>query len=339
MQAVHKSFQQAVEEHLRLRGAFKKCLSDFQHTFAGHWQDTSVLTAKLGETLTTNEDSNFGAESYNVPTDANAHPTIDQLPTDHLTIDGSGNGKQTHADLADDATSLPPMNVRMIAHDLRAPLASAALSLQIARDSRTPPEKLEKALDLAEKSLEVLGALIDSLVGMTKDERPGDRLDVREHLPYDLIANAIDQVSPLAAKRNLRLSASKPTKLPVLHCDGMQVTRVLVNLLSNAIKYTPEGGQISVDACKRNNDGHPAIVFSVIDNGPGVSGELVEKIFDVGVSIAKDGKPSTGLGLAVCREIVEAHQGRVWVETDRSDGATFSFAIPLDLVPRSDDAA
>lgn len=338
MQAMHKSFQEALKEHLRLRNTLQKCLWDFRHSLNGYAPSPGTLASEEARTFTTDRHPNFGSHRHDVRADLLDRSGNDQLPDHPLTACTSEDERQTCNDLGGGVafSSLHlPINVRMIAHDLRAPLASAALSLQIARDSRTPPEKLEKALDLASKSLEVLGTLIDSLSGMSMDELPGDRLDLREYQPGELIDNAIDQVSLLAAQRNLHLSAVKPAKLPSLHCDGVKVTRVLVNLLSNAIKHTPEGGRILVEANKRNNDGHPAIVFSVVDNGPGICNELVERIFDAGISIATDGKPSTGLGLAFCREIVEAHLGRIWVDLERTGGATLSFAIPLDLEPMS----
>ena len=151
---------------------------------------------------------------------------------------------------------------------------------------------------------------------------------VRMPQPAGLVASAIDQVSTLAAAKSQTLESGESVPLPALVADGERLTRVLVNLLSNAIKFTPEGGRILLDAKSRSNDGHPAIVFSVIDEGKGVSPKDMDRIFQPGVSIAKPGSFSTGLGLSVCKEIIEAHGGRIWIDTEYTGGAAFAFAIP-----------
>jgi signal transduction histidine kinase len=105
----------------------------------------------------------------------------------------------------------------------------------------------------------------------------------------------------------------------------------LVNLLSNAVRFSPESEEIEISIKARANDGHPAMVFSVSDNGPGVAPEDINRIFLSGISLGQAELHSSGLGLAICREIIEAHAGKIWIEAGRSKGATFSFALPLSL--------
>jgi signal transduction histidine kinase len=119
--------------------------------------------------------------------------------------------------------------------------------------------------------------------------------------------------------------------LPPFVADAGALVRVLVNLLANAIKFAPDEGHVQVTVKLRINDGHRVMVFSVADDGIGVPSERIDHIFVEGVSMVESGTSSTGLGLAVCRAIVEAHGGRIWVETGRARGAKFSFAIPTDL--------
>lgn len=218
----------------------------------------------------------------------------------------------------------------MIAHDMRTPLNALLLSVQAASSMATDGQK--PLLDLAEKNARVLSNMIESLLATSGDgPRARGPLTLRECLPLDLVTSAVDQVAPQAAEKSLTLNTGPLMALPPLVADGDRLVRVLVNLLMNAVKFTPAGGHVSVDVRRRMNDGHPAVVFSVSDDGVGVSDEDAQRIFVEGISIATPEKRSHGLGLAVCKELVEAHGGRIWVELGNERGSVFSFAIPADL--------
>lgn len=214
------------------------------------------------------------------------------------------------------------MDVRMIAHDMRAPLNALSLAIENARRA-TAPSDINRSLEIAARNAKALSLIIDSIIE-TSTSRAG-HLHLHECLPLDLVTNAIDQVAPLAEEKGLRVDTGELIALPPIIVDGIRITRVLVNLLSNAVRFSPSGGRVHMDARPRLNDGHSVTVFSVSDEGPGVSPENIDRIFVEGVSL---GKPSSGLGLAVCKEIVEAHGGRIWVETGHTAGATFAFSIP-----------
>lgn len=225
----------------------------------------------------------------------------------------------------------------MIAHDMRTPLNALTLTLHNIRTKGGPDVRSD--LDIAERNVRAVIQMVDTLL-VTSEHTPWNKgaLVLKECLPLDLVTSAVDQVAALAAARSQELVADELVALPPLVADGAKLTRVLINLLSNAIKFAPKGGQVHVGAKHRINDGHPAVIFSVTDDGPGVSAEDVYRIFEAGVSIATGGHYSSGLGLTVCKEIVEAHKGRIWVEdvADRK-GARFSFAIPIGLVPSPTD--
>lgn len=218
----------------------------------------------------------------------------------------------------------------MIAHDMRTPLNALLLSVQAA--ASLAPEGQKPLLDLAEKNARVLSNMIESLLA-TSGDGPWARgpLTLAECLPLDLVTNAVDQVAPQAAEKSLTLKTGPMLALPPIVADGPRLVRVLVNLLTNAIKFTPEGGHVIVDVKYRMNDGHQAVVFTVSDDGVGVSEEDAQRIFEEGISIASPDKRSHGLGLAVCKELVEAHGGRIWVELGHERGSVFSFAIPVDV--------
>lgn len=217
----------------------------------------------------------------------------------------------------------------MIAHDMRTPLSALTMSLQVIRQNIQP--ELVPQLDVAIRNADALAKIIEVLVDSAATGQ--GKLSLCECLPVNLVASAIDQIAPLAEAKEQCVTTGELVALPPLVADSTRVIRILVNLLSNAVRFTPVGGQIKIDAKKRCNDGHESIVFSVCDNGPGVKIEDIERIFTAGVSIAKGEKYSSGLGLAVCRELVEAHQGRIWIDQNQSKGAVFSFAIPTGLTP------
>lgn len=214
----------------------------------------------------------------------------------------------------------------MIAHDMRTPLSALMFSLRNAKAATGDTVALHRALDVAQRNTEALASIVEALLDTSPDGH--GKTALTECLPANLIASAIDQIAPQSEQKRQTITIGETFPQPIL-VDPTRITRVLVNLLSNAIRFSGEGGEIVVQAVMRLNDGHPCVVFSVSDDGPGVSIGDITKIFGEGVSIAKGGKYSSGLGLAVCKELVEAHGGRIWVETDRTDGATFSFSIPV----------
>jgi len=212
----------------------------------------------------------------------------------------------------------------MIAHDMRTPLNALRLGIQAAKTAQDP-KALQSSLELAERNIKALSDLVESLVDLSIQGKC--ELSLRPVLPSDLVASAIIQIKPMAEQKSVTIMA-KEADLPPLIADGSRLIRVLVNLLSNAVRFSPLNESIVVDAKARSNDGHEVVVFSVSDDGPGVPSSDIDRIFVAGVSISNSGASSNGLGLAVCKEIVEAHGGRIWVETGKAHGATFSFSIP-----------
>jgi two-component system, sensor histidine kinase and response regulator len=118
--------------------------------------------------------------------------------------------------------------------------------------------------------------------------------------------------------------------LPTLYADEEKLLRTLVNLLGNAIKFTPAGGAVTLSA--RPSDTERVLLLSVTDTGEGIPAEAFARIFEKfgQVESRQAGRRmSTGLGLTFCKMVVEAHGGRIWVESELGQGSTFSFTVPL----------
>lgn len=218
----------------------------------------------------------------------------------------------------------------MIIHDLRNPLSSIMSSLQlihtafVEQDSTLPIQKL---LNIAKRSGQKLYLLIDSLLDLSRLESGETELNKTFAIPASLVQEAIEQIQPLALNRSQNLEVHVASDLPRVPADRNLILRVLTNLLDNAVKFTPADGRITLDVEQTGEK----ILFTVSDTGQGIPPELAQRIFDrfSRLENAEDIK-GTGLGLAFCKLAVEAHGGRLWVESKMSHGSSFKFTLPLE---------
>jgi len=144
----------------------------------------------------------------------------------------------------------------------------------------------------------------------------------------DVVKQAVRQVTELAREKSLALKTEMTSGLPGIRADEDKLRRTLVNLLGNAIKFSPEESTITLSVKQQS----PSLVFSVSDKGEGIPKEYFERIFEKfgQVETRKSGqKMSTGLGLTFCKMAVEAHGGKIWLESETGKGSTFFFTIPF----------
>ena len=218
----------------------------------------------------------------------------------------------------------------MIVHDLRSPLGNILSSLDLMHGALQAGDKaLQGSLvSIALRAASRLSRLVDSLLDLRRLEA-GEVLLNRA--PADLgvvLHEALEQVQPMAAAKGLTLRRAAGPELPVLPLDMELVRRVAANLLDNAVKYTPPGGTITLNAAVAPQQ----VIVSVRDNGPGVPAEDQHRIFDKFARLQRQAAPKgLGLGLAFCKLAVEAHGGRVWVDSGPEGGATFYFTLPRTI--------
>lgn len=218
--------------------------------------------------------------------------------------------------------------VSMIFHDLRSPLANIMSSLEVLEASLPPnDEALASVLAIAVRSSQRLSRLVDSLLDVRRLES-GKAVLHRENASINaLIAEAAEQVHPVADGKGIVLRLDAPPRLPSINVDADMIRRVVINLVENGVKYTDAGGTVTVSA-KADDE---AITVSVKDTGPGIPASEHTRIFTRFARIYRDGAPKgLGLGLAFCKLAVEAHGGKIWVESEPGQGATFSFTVPLN---------
>ena len=140
-----------------------------------------------------------------------------------------------------------------------------------------------------------------------------------------LLVEALELHRPLAEEKSLQLELVCEEELPEVLADHDRVIQVLANVIGNAIKFTPSGGRIVLGAEQAGSE----VLFSIKDSGPGIPPDQVPQLFDAFWQARRGSRSGAGLGLAIARGIVEAHGGRIWVESDGRHGSTFRFSLPV----------
>ena len=221
-----------------------------------------------------------------------------------------------------------------LSHELKTPLTSAREFISIVMDGIAGPlnPKQFEYLGVAKESCNQLRACINDLIDATRIETGKMHLDIKQTALPPLLHKISLAMSQSAEAKRIQIIEKFATELPEIPLDQHRIIQVVTNLLNNAIKYTQQGGVIGLEACELQT--RPEVVrISVADNGCGIPKEEQEHIFDHLYQI-KAGDAATeqgiGLGLFLCRELVELHGGTISVESEPGKGSTFSFVLPRD---------
>jgi len=185
---------------------------------------------------------------------------------------------------------------------------------------------LDQLFAVAQRSGERLFGLIDSILDVARLESGKAELTYQVIDVGDMVREAVEQVRPVAVGRDIHLDFHVPQDLPQVTGDRNLLLRTLTNLLDNALKFTPPNGEVQVTVERTSAD---VLQFAVSDTGPGIPPEYQVRIFDRFARLPHEKARGTGIGLAFCKLAVEAHGGRIWVESQPGKGATFKFTIPL----------
>jgi len=217
----------------------------------------------------------------------------------------------------------------MLVHDLRAPLTvikgyAELLAHAIGANAGEKPERYVRVIrESSERMIRLIGEILD----ISKLEAGKLKLEPRPVDPVAIATSVAERFGPAVAKRQIKLEV-RPARLqgPV-HCDPDRLDQIFMNLIGNAVKFTPEGGRIDVEIADLGEEMEGAVA----DTGPGIPAEelplLFEK-FSQTSSARATSQPGTGLGLLICRHLVEAHGGRIWAESVPGRGARFAFRLP-----------
>jgi PAS domain S-box-containing protein len=220
--------------------------------------------------------------------------------------------------------------IQNVSHELRTPLTSVIgyIGLMLEGDLGAITPQQRRSLEVIANKSRDLARLVDDILSFQQTEQPPlDRVSV--YLP-DLAQKSIASIQRAAEENNLEIVTRFGSNLPRVNVDPQQIERVFDNLLSNAVKFSPDGGTITVTI----EDIGPAIKTSVIDPGIGIPahehGKIWRRFYQVDGSMTRQ-YGGTGLGLAVVKQTVEGHGGRIWVESEIGQGSTFSFILPKTM--------
>nr|MBN1228624.1 GAF domain-containing protein [Anaerolineae bacterium] len=232
---------------------------------------------------------------------------------------------------AQEAEKVKSLLISTVSHELRTPLATIKgnTSLLIEHHDKLPSDVLVQHLADIEEETDKLTDLISNLLEMSRIEAGS------LHIQREPI-NVIDVLDSTLGAARLRhpqatLNLITPRKLPMVYADPRRIEQIVANLVDNACKYAPPQEPVTIQAEAADDE----IKVSVRDSGRGVAPEHQEKIFDRfyqvtdPASSGDTGRHGIGLGLAICRGLVEAHEGRIWVESEPGKGATFAFTLPV----------
>ncbi len=225
-----------------------------------------------------------------------------------------------------------------VAHDVKGPLSAVTMAFSLLRDADIvrDPAQAEKVIGAAQRSLAKIEKLVGELLDRERLAAGFVTLVPEPCEAADLVDQAIEAVQGIAAQKNQTIISAVPEELTVL-ADPLRSYQVLLNLLGNAVKFSPDMTRIEVTAAVEKGE----VLFSIMDQGPGISPEHHALIFDRFHRVEDDGdgppeqgrrdgaKPGHGLGLTICRNLVDRQGGRIWVESEPGNGSRFCFTLPV----------
>jgi signal transduction histidine kinase len=216
----------------------------------------------------------------------------------------------------------------VLAHDLRGPLTAIMGMVDLMADKETKlGEKLMQEMASAMKvSVHSTNILLDNLLDWASLQRGLKAVHPKNTTYGELMALEMPTLIVQAANKNITIIDDIPEITP-LKADPILVQSVFRNLITNAIKFTPTNGTIRLTSYI-SDDGR--LIFSIVDSGIGMDNQLLKHIFEFGPRSQRpgtDGESSNGMGLMICKEFVEKHGGRIWVESVVNKGSTFSFCL------------
>ncbi|MGM0395872.1 MAG: sensor histidine kinase [Bacillota bacterium] len=219
--------------------------------------------------------------------------------------------------------------LRSVSHDLRTPLTALsgagnllAENFDVLRDD----EKKKLATDISEE-IGWLTNLVENILNMTRINNEQLMLKKEDEVIDDVVSEAVSRTKRILRERNFTVTL--PNDVIYVPMDGKLIVQVIVNLLENSVRHTPKDSAVSLDVSPKDDQ----VEFSVSDTGEGIDSSIKDNLFERFVTLDKgiiDGKRGIGLGLTICKAIVEAHGGTIYSEENIPKGSKFIFTLPLE---------
>lgn len=230
---------------------------------------------------------------------------------------------------ARDAIGIREDVLAMVSHDLQNPLSVIMMSLKSIQKldlyDRHAKEKINKATARIKRSSELMQGLIERILDFAKIQAGTFAVDFKSHSTKNLLDDFVESARLLAEEKSIKITIDIDENIPHILCDKGRFIQIMSNLVGNAIKFTPKGGKIMIQARRLEHQ----VLFTIEDTGTGMSAEELPHIFDRFWQVEHSSKHGVGLGLAIVKGIVEAHSGKIWVESAKGVGTSFHFLIPI----------
>jgi PAS domain S-box-containing protein len=252
--------------------------------------------------------------------------------TNNVTYDRDGSVKEILSignDISDlkKAEIIKDEFIGMVSHELKTPLTVVTGAINVVMTEGVPEAEKKSLLADAAWGAEAMADIVDNLLELSRSQ--SNRL-VLQPVIMDIevtVSRLVERWAKRSSKH--RLSLHIQPGLPSIEADPLRIQRILDNLINNAVKYSPENRAITVSVTEQTNE----VLFTVSDHGIGISPADIDKLFHpfsrLETQVIGSAVQGVGLGLVVCRRLVEAHGGRIWVDSKAGKGSIFSFAIPV----------
>lgn len=216
--------------------------------------------------------------------------------------------------------------IATVSHELKTPLASSDFSLRLLEDERIGREEQKELFQQLKNDNQRMLRILSELLNMSQLEAGKIQLDIQPVSPYQIVENSLKAIATSAKEKNIHIEKLIKEDLPNIKADPDKITWVLNNFLTNAIKYTPLESVIIMQVVKVSDQ----ISFSVSDKGQGIDEAYLGRIFERYFQVpGRSDKKGSGIGLAICKEFIEAMEGNIWVKSQIGEGSTFGFTIPI----------
>lgn len=239
-----------------------------------------------------------------------------------------GHAFNAMADALEDSELQRRRIVADVAHELRTPLANIQGHIEAMQDGLLEPDT--ETLNTVHNQALYLNRLVGDLGLLAQTEAQELRLIKAPESIGDMIARVADAFRPRAEASSIRLGSDVPVGLPDLALDRVRIEQVIGNLVENAIRHTPPGGTVTVSASRHDD----VVRVTVADTGSGIPADALSRVFDRLYRVDPSRGHETGgagLGLTIARQLVEAHGGVIWAESEEGAGSRFGFDLPLSL--------
>ena len=217
----------------------------------------------------------------------------------------------------------------ILAHDLKGPFNNVISMLNILEENirNHDTDDIEKHINMVSVSAVKVYNLLEDILSWIKAQSDKFPVELEEISFEKIFADVIENVKLTADNKNISINYSIADNINI-HADKNMMTAIVRNLVNNAIKFTNKGGCININAASSPS----GIIVTVSDNGVGIEPERMKRLFDISqtqTTLGTNNEKGTGLGLLICKELVEKHGGKIWVESKLGNGTTFKFSIPI----------